>query len=123
MGLFNFFRINLPYGISRNDAGQWIAFNREYLPIGWNTTTGNESIIAKEYNEIPVYTTYPGLTEKFLISIAVDEKSIHRNEKGEIVQVFLYNDRTNPTTDSNHWDSYFNRIKKLGSVERKDLVR
>ena len=34
MALSNFFKINLPYGIKRNENGQWTAFNREYKPLG-----------------------------------------------------------------------------------------
>ena len=30
MALTDFFRINLPYGIRKNDKGEWVAFNREY---------------------------------------------------------------------------------------------
>jgi hypothetical protein len=37
MALTDFFRINLPYGIQKNDVGEWSAFNREYKPLGWNT--------------------------------------------------------------------------------------
>ena len=36
MALTDFFRINLPYGIVRDSKGRWSAFNREYLPLGWN---------------------------------------------------------------------------------------
>ena len=38
MGLFDFFRVNLPYGLKKNSKKEWIAFNREYMPLGWNTT-------------------------------------------------------------------------------------
>jgi hypothetical protein len=41
MSLTDFFRKNLPYGIARNENGEWMAFNREYLPLGFNTTHGN----------------------------------------------------------------------------------
>lgn len=34
--LNDFFRINLPYGIAQNNKGEWMAFNREYRPIGFN---------------------------------------------------------------------------------------
>jgi len=34
--LGNFFRINMPYGIIRNENGEWMAFNREYMPLGFN---------------------------------------------------------------------------------------
>lgn len=33
--LENFFRINLPYGMIRNDKNEWMCFNREYMPLGY----------------------------------------------------------------------------------------
>jgi hypothetical protein len=29
MSLTDFFRINLPYGMNKNENGEWICFNRE----------------------------------------------------------------------------------------------
>jgi hypothetical protein len=34
--LTDFFRINLPYGMQKNEKGEWMFFNREYVPLGWN---------------------------------------------------------------------------------------
>ena len=35
--LSDFFRINFPYGLMRNENGEWTAFNRDYLPLGHNS--------------------------------------------------------------------------------------
>ncbi len=35
MALSDFFRINLPYGMMRNESGEWFVFNREYAPLGF----------------------------------------------------------------------------------------
>jgi hypothetical protein len=40
MPLTDFFRINLPYGLKRNDNDEWFCFNREYVPLGWNSKDG-----------------------------------------------------------------------------------
>ena len=32
----DFLRINLPYGIKKNENNEWAAFNREYLPLDFN---------------------------------------------------------------------------------------
>lgn len=114
MSLGDFFRINLPYGIKRNFANEWFAFNREYMPLGWNSTQHKKSIFDDTgYLQYPIYTKYKGVTEKELIKIAQNESAIHRNERGEIQSIFLYNDRTNPQNDPKFWPEYFEKIKLL----------
>jgi hypothetical protein len=117
--LNDFFRINLPYGIAKNKDKQWIAFNREYLPLGFNNQSlkGNPE---NSYLTLPVYTKYKNITEKMLLEIAEDESKIERNEKNEIVKIFLYNDKTNPvnhTRDKKElWEKYFNKLKRLSKL-------
>jgi len=50
MALGDFFRINMPYGMRRNDKGEWFVFNREYKPLGWNT---KEFINEEDYPDFP----------------------------------------------------------------------
>lgn len=60
MALSYFFRINLPYGIARNENDEWMAFNREYLPIGFSDKQNGFDIdISSSY---PVHNAYKGLT-------------------------------------------------------------
>lgn len=123
--LNNFFRINLPYGFAKNANGEWMAFNREYRPIGYNESS-KQDLTGKGYLDLPVYTKYQGLTEEFLIEIADgdDSGAIQRNEKGEIEKVFLYNDRTNPVNQSTNkpelWKNYFTKLQRLSKLEVKD---
>lgn len=119
MALTDFFRINLPYGIKRNDKDEWFAFNREYVPLGWNNTTNHESIYKENaYGQMPVYTKYKGLTEKKILQIIKDPTAIHREEDGSISRVFFYNDGTNPQNNPKHWNDYFEIIKKFSDFER-----
>lgn len=105
MALTDFFRINLPYGIRKNAKGEWMAFNREYMPLGWNKN--KQSIYDdNSYSEVPVYTKYKNISDSQLIRISDSPNEINRNEKGEITIVFFYNDRTNPQSFPEHWDSY-----------------
>jgi len=60
--LSDFFRINLPYGIAKNENGEWMAFNREYLPLGYNDTN-LKGLPGESYTELPVYTRYDNFTE------------------------------------------------------------
>ncbi|MDO9553306.1 hypothetical protein [Rhodonellum sp.] len=117
--LNNFFRINLPYGIAPNENGEWMAFNREYMPLGYNSMVYKKQP-GKSYQEHPIYTKYKGLTENFLLSIVDDPNDIKKDNDGKIRYVFLYNDSTNPTNQSgkikDSWKSYFLKLEKLSQL-------
>ncbi len=71
--LSDFFRINLPYGLERNANGEWMAFNREYLPLGFNTKDLRSDFFPeKEVEDSPYYTRYKGLTERVLLSLRLE---------------------------------------------------
>lgn len=112
MALTDFFRINMPYGIQKNDNDEWFVFNREYKPLGWNT---NRHV---DYKEYPVFTKYKGLTETKLLKLACPgEDYIRRNEKGEIYMIWLYSDVTNPKDNPKYWADYFEKIKVLSKLK------
>ena len=118
--LNDFFRINLPYGIAKNVDGEWMAFNREYMPLGYNNTSykGNPG---KDFLDLPVYTKYDKISDKLLAEIAWGEEGIFRDDNDKIVKVFLYNDRSNPLNQkpdkAEIWDDYFEKLKKLSKVQ------
>lgn len=67
MALTDFFRINMPYGIVKNDKGEWLAFNREYVPIGWNDEQHKQDLTSSEsFSDIPIKTRYKNATEDFV---------------------------------------------------------
>jgi hypothetical protein len=120
MALNDFFRINMPYGINRNSKGEWFAFNREYMPLGWNSTEHQKSIFEDDvYSASPIYTKYKGLTESRLWKLGGTEDSLNFDEFGKIERVFLYNDRTNPQSNPRFWNDYFEKIKLLSSFQAK----
>jgi len=126
MALTDFFRINLPYGIAKNENGHWMAFNREYLPIGFTHAGGTGSFNINSVSEFSVHTCYKGMTDDFLLKLGWGgEESITRKEGGEIITVFLYNDGTNPRNQSKDrpelWNSYFEKLKLLSGKERKQV--
>ena len=112
--LSDFFRINLPYGIARNENDEWMAFNREYLPLGYNN---------RDLKGMPIYTKYKAISEKKLIALADDDTSLQRDENGKISKLFLYNDGTNPMNQSGEnkdlWGEYFKKIETLSELKRK----
>jgi hypothetical protein len=122
MALTDFFNINLPYGLRRNSKNQWIAFNREYLPLGWSNdddvkqTVGHNDI----YAHMPLYTGYPQLSEAILKKLAWsgDDEGVRRDENGKIKMVFLYCDSTNPKRSDKNWKMYFDKIKILSELRK-----
>lgn len=118
--LNNFFRINLPYGFAKNENGDWMAFNREYRPIGYNESS-EKGMPGKSYLDLPVYTKYQRVTEKFLLELVDDASDIQRNEKGEIEKIFLYKDGTNPVNQSSDkpelWENYFKKLQRLAKLK------
>ena len=119
MALSDFFRINLPYGIQKNDNGEWMAFNREYVPLGCNDRKFQYDLSKPTKAEQEVlYTAYKQLTDAAIVKIAGD-KYVRRNDNGEITVAFLYDDGTNPQTFPEHWDSYFAKIKALSKFDKK----
>jgi hypothetical protein len=114
MALNNFFTINFPYGLKKTVNNEWYAFNREYMPLGWNTTDGKQTIHSETaYNELPIRTEYKGLTEKAILKILTNPDRIQRDENGQIVTVLFYDDETPPR-------DYFKIIKAFSKFNVLD---
>jgi len=117
--LSDFFRINLPYGIMKNDKNEWAAFNREYLPLGFNRNTQEEYFSRSK--ETPfVFTIYRNLSEALLIKLA---KNCEKDKNGKINKIWLYNDYTNPCNNPRrekaNWEEYNKKIKLLSNLRIK----
>lgn len=121
MPLSSFFEINLPYGLKKNDKGEWIAFNREYLPLGHTDTgiilEGKFNIYTNINSDLVSCTKYYGLTEKRLLELAVDLK---RDEEGNIHMIWLYRDSDNTVKNKNDWNMYLEKLTLLSKIKRKD---
>ncbi|MDB5227341.1 MAG: hypothetical protein JWN78_1534 [Bacteroidota bacterium] len=113
IGLNNFFRINLPYGLRRTSKNEWVAFNRLYLPLGFNSKSEKNILEDDSYPEFPIFTKFNGVTEELLSEVA---EKISRDSKGEIKTIYLYSDITNPTLDEDYWNIYFEKIKILSAL-------
>lgn len=118
--LSDFFRINLPYGIAKNKKNQWMAFNREYLPLGY-TDWDLKGTPGESYLDLPVYTKYKGIKEELLLELAEKDNAFELNEEGDICTVYLYSDSTNPMNQSDDnpelWKKYFDKLKRLSELE------
>ncbi|MGD1947305.1 MAG: hypothetical protein ACFB0A_13825 [Croceivirga sp.] len=117
MSLNNFFRINLPYGIKRNEKGEWAAFNREYKPLGEN------DYMKHVPDEDFIFTNYGELSDRFLMEIADSPTAIQMDDDNVITKVFLYDDSTNPINhgeyDSELWNKYFEKLRWLSNAKSK----
>src|SRR5688572_14245072 len=112
--LSDFFRINMPYGMEKNGNGEWMFFNREYMPLGWNTKRPDTELPKYPFSELPIHTKYLRLGDKTLLTLAHHpENGISRNDEGDIVKVWFYNDVTNPLNSLEYWPLYFEKIKLL----------
>ncbi len=113
MSLNHFFTINMPYDIARSKdhTDKWVAFNREYQPLGKNIDDKRVDL-HNEASQGLYFEAYKGINERFLVSIAYQ---VQRDVNRYIDKVWFYNDETNPVlhNDPKLWDDYFDRIKKL----------
>lgn len=96
MALTDFFRINMPYGLRRNEKGEWFTFNREYKPLGFKT---NDRV---RYEDYPIFVKYKGLTDGKIKKLAIPESLAH-DEKGNVYLFCLYDDATNPHDNPKHF--------------------
>ena len=109
MEQYDFLRINLPYGIKRNSKDEWIAFNRDYYPVGWAKTSPNESIYGDDaFAQYPIYHKFIGLTENSILDIIKNPKLITRDSNGKIYFVFFYEEAT-----PQYLNEYFDIIREF----------
>lgn len=118
MALTDFFRINMPYGIVKNNKGEWTAFNREYAPIGWNDKLTGQSIDSDDsFSEIPIRTKYKNATETILKKLIDKESAEEYDSNGNLRKIYLYGDSTNPLNNSEYWNTYLEKIKILSQLK------
>ena len=121
MALTDFFRINFPYGMVTNSKGEWMAFNREYMPLGWNSSEHKVTLFEDNcYGEHPVYTKYVNLTDAKILKI-IDEKHIKRDD-GKIKIIYFYDDVTNPKDNPKFWDRYLKIIQYFSKLENQNSI-
>jgi len=122
MSLSNFFSINMPYGLKRTSNNEWVAFNREYHPLGYNTTNIMPSIYNDNcFLDLPLYTKYKDLTEE-IIRKHIRTEDINVDKNGNIQLVFFYSDSTDPSSPdakASDWDNYFRIIKFITKFQRE----
>lgn len=109
----DFFRMNLPYGMQKNEKGEWMFFNRNYKPLGCATRD-----FIEDKDLVDFYAEYPIMDEAFLLLLG-ENGSVRKDEKGDIWRVWFYNDASVPSLeklDEEKWNNYISKIKLLASL-------
>ena len=104
MALYDFRSIYLPYCLKRLKDGKYIVLNREYKPLGFNTLTH------VEYEDYPISAKIKGITKKMTAEISIDKSS-------NLDQIYLYNDATNPSSNSKNMKEYLKKLEKLAKLK------
>jgi hypothetical protein len=104
MALDEFRSIYLPYCIEKQQDGSWVVLNREYKPVGFNTT---EWIT---YSDFPVSVRLKGLGPAKLARISYNG-SVEGN------RVFLYDDGCIPTSNAHARKAYLERLFILAKLQ------
>jgi len=106
----------MPYGMRTHSNGEWLFFNREKMPLGWNTGSKTSLGSYDEFLALPIFTKYTCLTENILLKLSSNgEKGIKRDNNGKIEMVFFY--KTNPTSNTNLLIDYFKKIKLISNCQ------
>ena len=104
----DFRAVYFPYCIEKQADGTWVVLNRQYKPVGFNTS----DFIS--YEEFPVSAKLKG------IGPGVMKKLSYSGEvQGD--RVYLYNDGCVPTHSTPNMNSYLKKLAILAklSLERK----
>ena len=104
----DFRAVYFPYCIEKQTDGTWVVLNRQYKPIGFNTS----DFIC--YEEFPVSAKLKGIGPKVL-----KELSYSGEVQGD--KVYLYNDSSMPTRSTVNMQSYLKKLAILAklSIERE----
>ncbi len=118
--LSDFFRINFPYGLMKNENGEWTAFNRDYLPLGYNKKP-DTFLPEEEYLNLFQFTKYPRMTDSFLVKVALSPDKVKLDESGKICRIWFYDDSTNPVSHDSklNWSSYWERVEAVAKLSKK----
>ena len=121
----DFFSINLPYTLKKLTNERWIVLNRESELLG-HVNSAPES--DRWQQDISLCHTYYGLTEEVLEELgrqAHGAPGVCRDDSNSIVQIYLYNDSTNPVgryRTNKHWRDYCRKLQILSILRNANGV-
>lgn len=98
--------VYFPYCIKKQEDGSWVILNRNYKPVGFNTS---EFI---NYSDYPVSMRLKGLGPATLKKL-----SYSGEDQGDTI--YLYNDGCTPDGDSESMQSYLKKLEILLKLQRE----
>ena len=106
----------MPYGMRTHYNDEWFFFNREKMPLGWNTGSKTSFGSYDELLALPIFTKYSCLTEDILLKLSSNgERGIKRDINGKIEMVFFY--KKNPSSNTDLLNDYFEKIKLISKCQ------
>jgi len=87
-----------PYGMEKQKSGKWVFFNRNYKPVGFNTS---EWI---DYDKFPVEFDLKGLTSAKRKKLCIDGD-------GTKDTIYFYKDGSVPNRSAENLSDYFERLE------------
>lgn len=105
-------RMNLPYGLQKNEMNEWEVFNRKYEMI--NSLFWKKPIVIEGKT---IISKYKNLTEPLLLNLADhDEDNVEKDVHGNIIKIWFYKDSNNPIDDPLNWDRFNSKIELLSKL-------
>lgn len=105
--LFGDFRsIYMPYCLKKQEDGSYAVLNREYKPVGFNTSD------YIKYEEFPVTTKFNG------IGPGVAKKLSYKGSE-DTDTIYLYDDGCVPVRSTAHMDAYLKKLAILAKLSVK----
>jgi hypothetical protein len=102
--MVEFRKLFFPYCLIKQEDGSYLVLNRNYKPVGFNTS------IWVNYEDYPIKIKFKRLT-------SLTASKISYNNNPDIDKIFLYNDGCVPTASAKNMNAYLNRLKILASLQ------
>jgi hypothetical protein len=96
--------VQLPYVIKRLEDGRYVVLNREYKPLGFQTTA------LVNYADYPIASAFKGLHAKVAAQLS-------HNGSEDLDEIALYDDDCIPTDSGENMVAYVRRIALLATLE------
>ncbi len=100
MAIENVRAVYFPYCIQKQEDGSWVLLNRNYKPVGFNTSD------FIKYEDYPVAMKIKGIGPSIL------KKLSYKDEESSDM-VYLYNDGSVPTSSASAMSAYLKKLEIL----------
>ena len=99
-----YFKIQMPRGLSRNSLGEWVAFNYYGKPLGVN------ELGERVYEESPEPGKYRHLPHKVVFELPQPMENFEYDRDGKVCRIFLYDEHSMPFNVPKKWFGVWMKI-------------